>query len=149
MLSLPFLALLIHPTQGLRIPGVNVPGWISQACVPSRFSRVGLFATPWTLTRQSLLSMGFFRREFWSGFPCPPPGDLPDPGIKPATLKSVLAGGVFATSANVAQNPHTAPCFLPCQARALRLTFSPFPFVHWPSLVPAASAPVWSLWASK
>ena len=38
--------------------------------------------------------------EFWSGLPCPPPGDLPDPGIKPAPLVSpALAGGFFTTSA--------------------------------------------------
>ena len=34
-------------------------------------------------TRQAPLSMGFFRQEYWSGLPCPPPGDLPDPGIEP------------------------------------------------------------------
>ena len=44
--------------------------------------------------------MGFSRQEYWSGLPCPPPGNLPDPGIKPASLKSpALAGGFFTTSA--------------------------------------------------
>ena len=33
------------------------------------------------ITRQGPLSMGFFRKEYWSGLPCPPPGDIPDPGI--------------------------------------------------------------------
>ena len=43
-------------------------------------------------------SMGFSRQEYWSGLPCPPPGDLPDPGIKPASLRSpALAGGFFTT----------------------------------------------------
>ena len=37
---------------------------------------------------QAPLSMGFFRQEFWSGLPCPPPGGLPDPGIKLASLMS-------------------------------------------------------------
>ena len=46
-------------------------------------SRVPLFATPWTVTRQAPLSMGFSRQEYWSGLPFPSPGDLPDPGIKP------------------------------------------------------------------
>ena len=32
---------------------------------------------------QALLSMEFSRQEHWSGLPCPPPGDLPNPGIKP------------------------------------------------------------------
>ena len=58
------------------------------------------FQTPWTVALQAPLSMGFSRQEYWSGLPCPPPGDLPDPGIKPAVLKSpALAGGFFTTSA--------------------------------------------------
>ena len=49
-------------------------------------SRVQLFATPWTVVYQASLSMGFSRHEYWSGLPCPSPGDLPDPGIKPRSL---------------------------------------------------------------
>ena len=42
--------------------------------------------------------MGFSRQEYWSGLPSPPPGDLPDPGIKPASLVSpALVGGFFTT----------------------------------------------------
>ena len=52
-------------------------------CVPSCFSHVQLFGTPWTVARQTSLSMGFSRQEYWSGLPFPPPGDLPDPGIEP------------------------------------------------------------------
>ena len=48
-------------------------------------SRVQLFATPWTVTYQALLSMGFSKQEYWSGVPFPSPGDLPDPGIKPGS----------------------------------------------------------------
>ena len=51
----------------------------------SCFSRVRLFATPWTVARRALLSMGFPRQEYWSGLPFPPPGDIPVPGIKPAS----------------------------------------------------------------
>ena len=40
-------------------------------------------ATPWIVALQAPLSMGFSRQEYWSGLPCPSPGDLPDPGIKP------------------------------------------------------------------
>ena len=40
------------------------------------------FVTPWAVACQVLLSMGFPRQEYWSGLPFPPPGDLPDPGIK-------------------------------------------------------------------
>ena len=47
------------------------------------FSRVRLFATPWTVAHQAPPSMGFSRQEYWSGLPFPSPGDLPDPGIKP------------------------------------------------------------------
>ena len=46
---------------------------------------VQLFATPWTVAHQAPLSMGFSRQEYWSGLPFPPPGDLPNPGIKPAS----------------------------------------------------------------
>ena len=38
---------------------------------------------PWTVACQALLSMEFSRQEYWSGLPCPPPGDLPDPGMEP------------------------------------------------------------------
>ena len=54
----------------------------TRAHVLSPFGRVWLFVTPWTVARQAPLSMGFSRQEYWSGVPCPPPGDLPDPGIK-------------------------------------------------------------------
>ena len=46
-------------------------------------SRVRLFATPWTVAYQAPPSMVSSRQECWSGLPCPPPGDLPDPGIEP------------------------------------------------------------------
>ena len=46
-------------------------------------SRVRLFATPWTL--RLLCPWGFSRQEHWSGLPFPPPGDLPDPAIKPGS----------------------------------------------------------------
>ena len=58
-------------------------------------SCVWLSATPWTVAHQAPLSMGFSRQEYWSGFPFPFPGDLPDPGIKPTS--SALSGGFFTT----------------------------------------------------
>ena len=62
-------------------------------------SRVWLFVTPWTVARQGPLSMGFSRQEYWSGLPFPPPGDLPEPRIKPISRASpTVAGGVFSTS---------------------------------------------------
>ena len=48
-------------------------------------SCVRLFSTPWTAAHQAFLSMGFSRQEHWSGSPCLPPGDLPNPGIKPGS----------------------------------------------------------------
>ena len=50
---------------------------------------------PWTVAHQAPLSMGFSRQEYWSGLPCPPPGDLPSPEIKPAS--PALAGRFFTT----------------------------------------------------
>ena len=53
----------------------------------------------WTVARQAPLFMGFSRQEFWSWLPCPPPGDLPNPGIEPESLLSpALAGGFCITS---------------------------------------------------
>ena len=52
----------------------------------SRFSRVQFFATLWTVAQQAPLSMGFSRQEYWSELPCPPPGDLPEPGTGPMSL---------------------------------------------------------------
>ena len=63
-------------------------------------SYVQLFATPWTIAHQAPLSMEFPRQEYWSGFPLPPPGDLPDTGIKASSFVSpALAGGFFTNSA--------------------------------------------------
>ena len=47
------------------------------------FSRVRLFATPWTVAYQAPLSMDFSGQEYWNGLPFPSPRDLPDPGIEP------------------------------------------------------------------
>ena len=56
--------------------------------------------TVWTVAHQAPPSMGFSRQEYWSWLPCPPLGDLPDPGIKSMPLSfPALAGGFLATSA--------------------------------------------------
>ena len=63
------------------------------------FSRVRLFANPWTVACQAPLSMRFSRQEYWSGLSCPHPGHLPHPGTERATLWfPALAGGFFTTS---------------------------------------------------
>ena len=92
------------------------------ACLLSRFNHVRLFATPWTVACQAPLSMGFSRQEHWSGLPCPPPGNLPNPGIEPSSLMSpALVGRFFTTSATweapapvhgTATQPWTSP---PCK----------------------------------
>ena len=64
----------------------------------SCFNQVQLFVTPWTIAHQALLSMEFSRQEYWSGLPCPPPGDLPDPGMEPKSLLSPALASVFFTT---------------------------------------------------
>ena len=56
--------------------------------------------TPCTIAHQAPLSVGFISQKYWSGLPCPPPGDLSDPGIELVSLMSpALAGRFFTTSA--------------------------------------------------
>ena len=66
-------------------------------CMLSCFSHVQLFVTPGTVARQAPLSVGFSRQEYWSGLRCPPPRDLPDPGIELKSLKSPVVAGDFST----------------------------------------------------
>ena len=73
--------------------------------VLSRFSHVPFSESPWTVAHQTPLSMGFSQQEYWSGFPCSPPGNLPNPGIEMSLLSPVLAGGFFTASAT-----WEAPC---------------------------------------
>ena len=85
----------------------------------SRFSRVRLFAT------HAPLSMRFSRQEYWSGFPYPSPGALPNPKIKPASFASpALAGGFFTTSSTLEDLDHTlnrtSPQSLACLGLVLR-----------------------------
>ena len=64
------------------------------SCAQS-LSSVPLFVTLSTVACQAPLSIGFSYEEYWSGLPCPPPGDLPNPGIKPKS--PALAGEFFTT----------------------------------------------------
>ena len=69
---------------------------------------------PMDCSPQAPLSMGFSRQEYRSGFPCPPPGDLQDPGVRSASLmSSALAGWFFATRATweaLAEHNHWEKC---------------------------------------
>ena len=76
----------------------------TQCCVVTHVAVVlrhsQLFVTAWTVAHQAPLPLEFSRQEYWSGLPLPPPGDLPDPGIKPKSpVSPALAGGFFTTSA--------------------------------------------------
>ena len=62
------------------------------ACMLSHFSCVWL-CNPMDCTRQAPLSTGFPRQEYWSGLPFSPPGDLPNPGMEPASLMSPTLAG--------------------------------------------------------
>ena len=48
-------------------------------------SHVRIFEISWTVAHQAPQSMEFSRKEYWSGLPFPPPGHLPNPGIKPGS----------------------------------------------------------------
>ena len=66
--------------------------------VVNSLSHVQLFATPWTVALQALLSMAFSRQEYWNGLPFPPPGDLPNPRVKSESPASpAMRGGFFTT----------------------------------------------------
>ena len=86
-------------THTLRMPRNKfiLVQFLPSACVLSCFRGVGFFVTLWTVAHQALLSMEFSRQEYWSGLPCPPPGDLPIPGIEAASLMSSTLAGRFFT----------------------------------------------------
>ena len=91
------ISLKCNYPKGEHTPTVQ---FLREGCDLSSFSCVQLFVNLWVLARHAPLSMGFSRQEYWSGLPCPPPGDLPHPGIKTTSLMSpALAGGFFSTSA--------------------------------------------------
>ena len=69
----------------LYLEGELIKRYLQSACIPSH---VQLFATLWTGAHHAPLSLGFFRQEYWSRLPFPPPGDLPNPGIEPLSPAS-------------------------------------------------------------
>ena len=64
-------------------------------CCAQSLSGFRLLFTPWTIACQAPLSLGLPRQEYWSGLPFPTPRDLPDPGLKPASLASPALLGRF------------------------------------------------------
>ena len=72
---------------------VNILPTISRACLVKSD-----FGIPYTVARQAPLSMGFPRQEYCSELPFPPPGDLPNPGIKPTSPASLALADGFSTT---------------------------------------------------
>ena len=76
-----------------------LPHLINLDLCAQSLSHVQLFATPRTVARQTPLSMGFSRQEYWSGLPCPPLGNLPSPGMEPRSptlqANSILSISLF------------------------------------------------------
>ena len=114
-------ALESHPPETDHSPCSTALSW-SQSCVYSDISPLHARACVHAKSLQSCLTLchhtdgsppgsslwGFSRQEYWSGLPCPPPGDLSDSGMEPASLMSpALAGGFITTSAT--HCVHTTP----------------------------------------
>ena len=89
--------------------GQSLLGMFFDVCMLSCFSRVRLFATPWTVAHQAPLSMRFSRPKYWGGLPFSPPGDLPNPGIKP---ESPMAPALQVDSLPLSHQG--SPCCLIC-----------------------------------
>ena len=71
---------------------------LSSECMLGHFSRAPLFYVSMDCSPPGSPVHGILQQEYWSGLPCPPPGDLPDPGIKPMSLiSSALADRFFTT----------------------------------------------------
>ena len=82
-----------------------------RVCVLSGFNQVQLFVTLWNVACQVPLSIGFSRQEYWSGWPWLPPGDRPNPGIKPMSLISPsMADRFFTTSTTWEAHIHNRLC---------------------------------------
>ena len=77
------------PGQGIKIPYTMLHGLkknLTLVCMHAySVAQLYLFVTLRTVAPQAPLSMGFSKKEYWSGLPCPPPGDLPNPGVEPAS----------------------------------------------------------------
>ena len=99
--------------------------------VLSHFSPVWLCETLWTIAHQAPLSMGFSRQEYWSGLPCPPPGDLPNPGIEPTSLMSPALAG-----SSLPQEPPGKPFHPPsCSFFFWTILLNPSHPLNWASQV--------------
>ena len=78
----------------------------------------------WTVALQAPLSMGFPRQEYWSGLPCPPPRDLPNPSLEPMSFMSPALAGWFFTTSTTWEVPYpidvcVCVCVLSCFSHVL------------------------------
>ena len=73
----------------------------------SCFSHVQLFLTLWPVAHQAPVPMGFSRQDYWCGFPCSPPGDLPYPEVKLESLMSPALEGRFSTTSTTWETPNS------------------------------------------
>ena len=100
-----FVRLLLSPSSYFLL----------RAYMLRHFSHARLFVTPWTVACHVSLSVGFSRQEYWSMLPCPPAGDLPDPGVEPVSLVSpALAGGFFTISDMLFFSSFAQSCLILC-----------------------------------
>ena len=83
----------------------TVTSHLINVCVLSCLSPVQLHVMLWTVAHQVPLSIGFSRQEYWSGLPCPSPGELPDPGMEPASPMSPAFLGRFFTTSTTWEAP--------------------------------------------
>ena len=96
--TIPFFFLL-EEAQFVLVFHLSILLQEVQAHMLSHSNYVRFFCNPMDCSPPGPSVLGFSSQEYWSGLPCPPPGDLPDPGSKPISLmSSALAGGFFSTS---------------------------------------------------
>ena len=83
-------------------------GFVRPCCLSTlSLSHVQFFVTPWNVSPQAFLSMGFFRQGYWNGMPLPSPGALPNPGIEPGS--PTLQAHSLTSEPPVKSNPIFSP----------------------------------------
>ena len=112
----------------------------------TRFSHGQLLVTSWTVAHQAPLSMIFFWQEYWSGLPCPPPGDLPNPGIKLASLASHVLQQILYCRATRGKLQSIPYCFQFSSAEHSSLLLFPLPRMEFLCFVTALVSFHSSLW---
>ena len=93
-----------------KIPWTEEPGGLQsmgsqRVGLECALSHVQPFAAPWTVAHKAPLSKGFSRQEHWSRLPFPSPGDPPDQGMEPASLRSPALVGRFLTTSATWEDP--------------------------------------------